>query len=155
MSDVKQGLPAIHGLSHDIARRFVRCLLRDSGYFARHGNNGATKVYWGSYASSPKHYSSSLLRRVGPEKCTSYTCPLLLAQVAPTLIILFTGESCTGKDYCADFWVSVFITYIHINLTARAISISDATKREYAAATGADLNRLCGIVSTKNSTGLR
>ncbi|KAN0076370.1 Phosphoribosyltransferase-like protein [Elaphomyces granulatus] len=55
------------------------------------------------------------------------------------LIILVTGESCAGKDYCADVWVSAFT---HRSLTARAVSISDATKREYAAATGADLSRL-------------
>jgi adenine phosphoribosyltransferase len=58
------------------------------------------------------------------------------------LIILVTGESCAGKDYCADIWVSVFTTCTHKRLTARAVSISDATKREYAAATSADLNRL-------------
>ncbi|OXV05900.1 hypothetical protein Egran_06331 [Elaphomyces granulatus] len=59
------------------------------------------------------------------------------------IIILVTGESCAGKDYCADVWVSVFIRcHIHRSLTARAVSISDAIKREYAAATGADLSRL-------------
>jgi adenine phosphoribosyltransferase len=58
------------------------------------------------------------------------------------LIILVTGESCAGKDYCADIWVSVFTTCTHKSLTARAVSISDAIKREYAAATSADLNRL-------------
>ncbi|RYP03721.1 hypothetical protein DL764_004945 [Monosporascus ibericus] len=60
----------------------------------------------------------------------------------PKLIILVTGESGAGKDYCADVWVSVFITCTHKCLTARSVSISDATKREYAAATGADMNRL-------------
>lgn len=68
----------------------------------------------------------------------AYACPL--APMAQTLIILVTGGSCAGKDYCADVWVSVFTT--RKSLTARAISISDATKREYAAATGAHLNRL-------------
>jgi adenine phosphoribosyltransferase/phosphomevalonate kinase len=57
-------------------------------------------------------------------------------------IILVTGESCAGKDYCADVWVSVFIRCAHKSLTARTVSISNATKREYAAATGADLDRL-------------
>ena len=56
------------------------------------------------------------------------------------LIILVTGESCAGKDYCADVWVSVFIRCTHKSLTARPVSISDAIKREYAAATGADLS---------------
>lgn len=58
------------------------------------------------------------------------------------LIILVTGESCAGKDYCADIWVSVFTTYSHKSLSVRAVSISDAIKREYAAAAGADLKRL-------------
>jgi hypothetical protein len=58
------------------------------------------------------------------------------------LIILVTGESCAGKDYCADVWVSAFIRCTHKSLTARAVSVSDATKRAYAAATGANLNRL-------------
>lgn len=73
----------------------------------------------------------------------AYACPLPKAPMEPKFIILVTGESCAGKDYCADIWVSVFNTCTpHKSLTARAISISDATKREYAAATGADLNRL-------------
>jgi phosphomevalonate kinase len=58
------------------------------------------------------------------------------------LIILVTGKSYAGKDYYADVWVSVFTTCTHKSLTARAVSISNATKREYAAATGADLSRL-------------
>jgi hypothetical protein len=58
------------------------------------------------------------------------------------LIILVTGESCAGKDYCADVWVSAFIRCTHKSLTARVVSISDETKRAYAAATGADLSRL-------------
>ncbi len=58
------------------------------------------------------------------------------------LIILVTGQSCAGKDYCADVWVSVFIRCTPKSLTAHAVSISDAIKQEYAAATGADLSRL-------------
>jgi adenine phosphoribosyltransferase len=58
------------------------------------------------------------------------------------LIILVTGESCAGKDYCADVWVSVFLRCTHKSLKARAVSISHATKREYEAATDADLSRL-------------
>ena len=60
------------------------------------------------------------------------------------LISLVTGESCAGKDYCANVWVSVFTACPHKSLTARAVSISDVTKREYAAATGADLGHLLG-----------
>jgi adenine phosphoribosyltransferase len=77
-----------------------------------------------------------------PRNVLAYACPLPKAPIEQKLIILVTGESCAGKDYCADIWVSVFTTCTHKSLTARAVSISDATKREYAAATGADLNRL-------------
>jgi len=77
-----------------------------------------------------------------PRNVLAYACPLPKAPMEQKLIILVTGESCAGKDYCADIWVSVFTTCTHKSLTARAVSISDAIKREYAAATGADLNRL-------------
>ncbi|KAL6411865.1 adenine phosphoribosyltransferase [Ilyonectria robusta] len=69
---------------------------------------------------------------------------LPLAPVEQKLVVLVTGECGAGKDYCADVWVSVFATWFHKSLTARVVSISDATKREYAAATGADLNLLLG-----------
>ncbi len=72
----------------------------------------------------------------------AFACPLLKAPMEPKLIILVTGESCAGKDYCADVWVSVFIRCTQKSLRARAVSISDATKREYAAATDANLSRL-------------
>ena len=74
-----------------------------------------------------------------PRNVLAYACPLPKAPMEPKLIVLVTGESCAGKDYCADIWVSVLT---HNCLAARAVSISDVTKREYAAATGADLNRL-------------
>jgi adenine phosphoribosyltransferase len=77
-----------------------------------------------------------------PRNVLAYACPLPKAPMEQKFIILVTGESCAGKDYCADIWVSVFTTCTHKSLTARAVSISDAIKREYAAATGADLNRL-------------
>jgi len=77
-----------------------------------------------------------------PRNMLAYACPLPKAPMEQKLIILVTGESCAGKDYCADIWVSVFTTCTHKSLTARAVSISDAIKREYAAATSADLNRL-------------
>lgn len=70
-----------------------------------------------------------------------YACPLPKASMEQKLILLVTGESCAGKD-CADVWVSVFIRCTHNSLTVRAVSISDAIKREYAAATGANLSRL-------------
>ncbi|KAM0416009.1 hypothetical protein ACHAPT_013036, partial [Fusarium lateritium] len=49
---------------------------------------------------------------------------------------------CAGKDYCAAIWVSVLTTCAHKSLKARAVSISDVIKQEYAAATGADPRRL-------------
>lgn len=49
------------------------------------------------------------------------------------LIILITGGSCAGKDYCAGIWVSAITTCTHSRLTVRAVSISDTTKREYSA----------------------
>ncbi|KAI1828330.1 hypothetical protein F4861DRAFT_178185 [Xylaria intraflava] len=82
---------------------------------------------------------ASLKRQLDPYNVLSYACPLPMEQ---KLIILVMGESCAGKDYCANIWASVFNTCARKNLTARVVSISDATKREYAAATGADLDRL-------------
>ncbi|KAK5133839.1 hypothetical protein LTR08_007170 [Meristemomyces frigidus] len=77
-----------------------------------------------------------------PGNVLAYACPLPKVPMEPKLIILVTGDSCAGKDYCAEIWVSVFNTGSYKTLRARAVSISDATKREYAAATGADLERL-------------
>jgi adenine phosphoribosyltransferase len=77
-----------------------------------------------------------------PRNVLAYAFPLPKAPMEQKLIILVTGESCAGKDYCADIWASEFIRRTHKALTARAVSISDVTKREYAAATGADLSRL-------------
>jgi adenine phosphoribosyltransferase len=77
-----------------------------------------------------------------PRNVLAYACPLPKAPIKQKLIILVTGESCAGKDYCADIWVSVFTSCTHKSLMARAVSISDVTKREYAAATGANLTRL-------------
>ncbi|KAI4862399.1 phosphoribosyl transferase domain protein [Hypoxylon rubiginosum] len=80
-----------------------------------------------------------LKHRLDPCRVLAYACPLAKAPKEPKLIVLVTGDICAGKDYCAGIWVSVFD---NTGLTARAVSISDATKREYAAASGADLNRL-------------
>lgn len=77
-----------------------------------------------------------------PRNILAYACPLPKAPMEPKLIVLVTGDSCAGKDYCAGVWVSVLTASSQRGLTARAVSISDATKREYAAATGADLNAL-------------
>ena len=83
-----------------------------------------------------------LKHRMDPHNVLAYACPLPQAPMEQKLIILVTGESCAGKDYCANVWVSVFTRYTRKSLETRVVSISDAIKREYAAATGADLFRL-------------
>ncbi|KAL6698076.1 hypothetical protein J3F84DRAFT_366426 [Trichoderma pleuroticola] len=83
-----------------------------------------------------------LKRRADPCKVLAYACPLPEAPMGPKLIVLVTGEHGAGKDYCADVWASVFNTSSPNTLKARVVSISDVTKREYAAATGADLDAL-------------
>lgn len=85
-----------------------------------------------------------LKHSLDPRNVLAYACPLPKAPREQKLIILVTGESCAGKDYCADVWVSVFSRCTHKSLTARAVSISAGIKREYAAATGANLSRLLG-----------
>lgn len=82
---------------------------------------------------------ASLKLTMDPHHVLAYTCPL---PKAPKLIILVTGESGAGKDYSAIVWCSVFTTYTEKYLTARVTSISDKTKQEYCAASGADLNTL-------------
>lgn len=77
-----------------------------------------------------------------PHDILAYACPLPGAPMEPKLIILVTGETGSGKDYCASVWASAFEESFHPDLNVVTVSISDATKREYAATTGADLNRL-------------
>jgi adenine phosphoribosyltransferase len=82
---------------------------------------------------------AQLKTRLDPRNVLAYACPLPKAPLGPKLILLITGQSCVGKDHCADVWVSMFAKR---SLTPRAVSISEAIKREYAAATGADTDRL-------------
>ncbi|PKY03818.1 hypothetical protein P168DRAFT_345027 [Aspergillus campestris IBT 28561] len=77
-----------------------------------------------------------------PSDVLAYTSPLPKVSTAQKLIILVTGESGAGKDFCANIWVSVFTENTQKRVVARAVSISDATKREYAVATGANLECL-------------
>lgn len=77
---------------------------------------------------------------------TTHTLPLfqysiLLSGSAMdmSIIILVTGESCAGKDYCANLWASALSSKGYSSVCA---SISDVTKKEYATATGTDLQRL-------------
>ncbi|KAK4104070.1 hypothetical protein N658DRAFT_443870 [Parathielavia hyrcaniae] len=80
-----------------------------------------------------------LKREADPRNVLRYACPLPKAPMEPKLIVLVTGESGAGKDYCADVWACILTKQ---GFKARAVSISEATKREYAAATGADVGRL-------------
>lgn len=80
-------------------------------------------------------------RSCDPRNVLGYACPIPKAP-KQKLIVLVTGRSCAGKDYCAEIWASVITTFANESLIARVVSIGDATKREYAAATGADLDRL-------------
>ncbi|KAK0764286.1 hypothetical protein N5P37_003685 [Trichoderma harzianum] len=82
-----------------------------------------------------------LKRHADPCKVLNYACPLPEAPIEPKLIVLVTGEHGAGKDYCAGVWASMFKTSSP-NAKARVVSISDVTKRQYAAATGADLDSL-------------
>ncbi|KAH8893054.1 phosphoribosyl transferase domain protein [Thozetella sp. PMI_491] len=83
-----------------------------------------------------------LKRSLDPRNVLAYACPLPKLPMEQRLIILVTGQSCAGKDYCAEIWASMFMTCTEQKFRARVVSISDAIKREYAAATGAELTRL-------------
>ncbi|KAI8710769.1 Phosphomevalonate kinase [Fusarium sp. LHS14.1] len=99
-------------------------------------------------ALAAKAFGPNLLRlarlksSLDPRNVLAYACPLPKAPTEHKLVVLVTGESCAGKDYCADIWVSVLTARAHKSLKARAVSISDAIKQEYATATGADPRRL-------------
>ncbi|KAK4194506.1 hypothetical protein QBC40DRAFT_344103 [Triangularia verruculosa] len=80
-----------------------------------------------------------LKQRWDPRDILAYACPLPTPPKDPRLIILVTGESGAGKDFCADVWRSLFMKD---DVAACVSSISEATKRQYATETGADLSRL-------------
>ncbi|KAG8156308.1 hypothetical protein KVR01_013843 [Diaporthe batatas] len=86
-----------------------------------------------------------LKRLMDPRDVLRYACPLPKTRVDQKIIVLVTGESCAGKDFCADVWASVLsrpnVTH-HEQITTSVASISDATKRDFAVATGADLRRV-------------
>ncbi|KAI9654187.1 MAG: hypothetical protein M1821_006715 [Bathelium mastoideum] len=91
---------------------------------------------FGGYKARLAHLKHSL----DPHNVLPYACPI--PKTPRKLIILVTGESGAGKDYCAEVWASTLTRCTDNSLTVRTASISDETKREYAAATGADLSRL-------------
>ncbi|KAK4551188.1 hypothetical protein LTR86_011298, partial [Recurvomyces mirabilis] len=84
-------------------------------------------------------FDKVVARNLPRQNLLAYAFPLPKLVVKQKLIILVTGESCAGKDYCAETWASVFTTCNRRGTRARAASISEAIKREYAAATGANL----------------
>ncbi|KAI1330871.1 hypothetical protein F5Y16DRAFT_395836 [Xylariaceae sp. FL0255] len=72
-----------------------------------------------------------------------YACPIPGWSLTPKLMILVTGESGAGKDYCAEAWASALrAEYYYKGYKIGAVSISKKSKREYAAASGADPDRL-------------
>ncbi|THV46731.1 hypothetical protein BGAL_0364g00050 [Botrytis galanthina] len=85
---------------------------------------------------------AQLKRTMDPYNILAYACPLFEPPVKQKLVILVSGDSAAGKDFCAEIWVNVITACTSRMLTARSVSISDATKREYATETGADINRL-------------
>lgn len=86
-----------------------------------------------------------LKQAMDPPDVLRYACPLPRVPIDQKIIILVTGESCAGKDFCAGVWASAIsrpsITH-HKQLTARVVSISDSMKREYAETKGAELHRI-------------
>ncbi|KAK4231870.1 hypothetical protein QBC38DRAFT_406514 [Podospora fimiseda] len=77
-----------------------------------------------------------------PHNVLRYSCPLPGGSMEPSLVILVTGESGAGKDYCADHWVTLFREHEIQPQIARQISISDETKTLYATARRIDLSKL-------------
>lgn len=84
---------------------------------------------------------SILKNKWDPQNVLAHACPL---PVVPRqkIIILVTGRSGAGKDYCAAIWASAFAARTQNNITVRVVSVSYKFKQEYAAATGVDLSRL-------------
>ncbi|RBA22265.1 hypothetical protein FPRO05_00612 [Fusarium proliferatum] len=80
-----------------------------------------------------------LKKTFDPKNILAYTCPLTLIGLPQKLVILVTGEHGAGKDYCAGVWSVVFKAH---GYSSRVVSISEVTKRKYAAAKGADPVRL-------------
>lgn len=83
-----------------------------------------------------------LKRRWDPSNVLGYACPIFKTHRAAKLIVVVTGESGVGKDYCAKILAETINTSSAASQKACVVSISDATKDEYAAETGADLDRL-------------
>ncbi|KAI1386224.1 uncharacterized protein F4822DRAFT_309376 [Hypoxylon trugodes] len=97
----------------------------------------ATKAFW---CNLPR--IADLKSKLDPFNVLAYACPVQYPPIDPLLVILVTGESCVGKDYCAEIWASMFANLRVPPKRAYTARISDVTKREYATKTGADFSRL-------------
>ncbi|QPC70887.1 hypothetical protein HYE68_001639 [Fusarium pseudograminearum] len=74
-----------------------------------------------------------------PHGVLAYACPLSKDMLSQKMVVLVTGEHGAGKDYCANIWAAAIKGH---GYSTAVLSISDATKREYASHTGASLVRL-------------
>ncbi|KAJ5100909.1 hypothetical protein N7456_006961 [Penicillium angulare] len=83
-----------------------------------------------------------LRHKFNPHNLLAHTCPIQKPWTGPRLIILVSGKSCAGKDYCADVWKAVLAADDDPTISIRKVSISDKTKQDYALSIGADWRRL-------------
>ncbi|KAF2638796.1 hypothetical protein P280DRAFT_470838 [Massarina eburnea CBS 473.64] len=83
-----------------------------------------------------------LKHSLDPSKVLPYSCALPKVSDGQKLIVLVTGKSCVGKDYCASIWADEIMRNTQKSRKVRVVSISDAIKREYATASSADIHRL-------------
>ncbi|KAJ5096687.1 phosphoribosyl transferase domain protein [Penicillium angulare] len=83
-----------------------------------------------------------LKHKFDPLNLLAHTCPIQKPWTGPRLIILVSGHSCAGKDYCADVWKAVLAADNASTISIRKVSISDKTKKDYALACGANWRRL-------------
>jgi hypothetical protein len=77
-----------------------------------------------------------------PKNVLAYACPRPRPHRHPEVIFQVTGESCAGKDYCADVWAATLPACIPNIRRVEVASISEAIKLKYAKATGADQERM-------------
>lgn len=83
-----------------------------------------------------------LKKAMDSQNVLAYACPLPKNPPEAQLIVLVTGDHGAGKDYCAELWASEFKNRAPERLKVHISSISDASKRAYAASTGANFARL-------------
>ncbi|RTE79547.1 hypothetical protein BHE90_005940 [Fusarium euwallaceae] len=133
--DTKTALEAVQWV-YDVAEKLLP--LSVGAYGADLGPDPRDKAL-AAWAFGPNRTRLAQLKNhLDPGNVLAYTCPFLKTP-KQKLVILVTGEHGAGKDYCAGIWASV----LSMNATrARAVNISDETKRQYADATSTDLGRL-------------